>query len=47
MHTKILLALTLVVYVTTGRAPGIREPRNPDTEQGGGRVVIAMKRAWA
>jgi hypothetical protein len=47
MRIKILLALTLVVYVTTGRAPGIREPRNPDTEQTGGRVVIAMKRAWA
>ena len=47
MRTKILLALTLLVYVTTGRAPGIREPRNPDAEHGGTRVVIAMKRAWA
>jgi hypothetical protein len=46
MRTKILLVLTLVVYVTTGRAPGIREPRNPDAEHGGGRVVIATKRAW-
>lgn len=47
MRTKILLALTLVVYLTTGRAPGIREPRNPDTEHADGRVVIAMKRAWS
>ncbi|MGH1574094.1 hypothetical protein ACRAWG_29985 [Methylobacterium sp. P31] len=47
MRTKILLVLTLIVYVTTGRAPGIREPRNPDAQHAGGRVVIAMKRAWA
>ncbi|GEM97488.1 hypothetical protein [Methylobacterium radiotolerans] len=46
MRTKILLVLTLLVYVTTGRAPGIREPRNPDAEHGGGRVVVATKRAW-
>jgi hypothetical protein len=47
MRTKILLVLTLVVYVTTGRAPGIREPRNPDAEHGGGRVVTVAKRAWS
>jgi len=46
MRTKILLALTLLVYVTTGRAPGIREPRNPDAEHAGGRVAVVMKRAW-
>lgn len=46
MRTKILLGLTVLVYLTTGRAPGIREPRNPDAEQGGGRAVIAMKRGW-
>ena len=45
-RTNILRVLTLVAYVTTGRAPGIREPRNPDAEHGGGRVVIATKRAW-
>ncbi|MCJ2017501.1 MULTISPECIES: hypothetical protein [unclassified Methylobacterium] len=47
MRTKILLVLTLLVYVTTGRAPGIREPRNPDAEHAGGRVALVMKRAWA
>ena len=47
MHTKILLALTLLVYAMTGRAPGIREPRNPDAEHGGGRAALVMKRAWA
>ncbi|MCJ2054509.1 hypothetical protein [Methylobacterium sp. J-070] len=47
MRTKILLVLTLVVYLTTGRAPGIREPRNPDAEHTGGRVALVMKRAWA
>lgn len=46
MRTKILLALTVVVYLATGRAPGIRELRNPDAEHAGGRVAIAMKRAW-
>lgn len=47
MRTKILLGLTILVYLTTGRAPGIREPRNADAENGGGRMVIAMKRSWA
>ena len=47
MRVKILLGLTVVVYLMTGRAPGIREPRNPDSENAGGRVVIAMKRSWA
>lgn len=46
MRTKILLGLTVLVYLTTGRAPGIREPRNPDTEHAGGRAVVAMKRSW-
>lgn len=46
MQTKILLGLTVVVYLMTGRAPGIREPRNPDAENGGGRVVLALKRSW-
>ena len=46
MRTKILLGLTVMVYLMTGRAPGIRELRNPDAEQTGGRVVIAMKRSW-
>lgn len=46
MRTKVVLALTVVVYLTTGRAPGLRELRNPDAEHGSGRVTIALKRAW-
>lgn len=46
MRTKLVLALTVVVYLTTGRAPGLRELRNPDAERAGGRVEIALKRGW-
>jgi hypothetical protein len=41
-----LLGLTLVAFLMTGRAPGIRELRNPDAEQTGTRLVVATKRAW-
>ncbi|GJE62460.1 hypothetical protein [Methylobacterium trifolii] len=47
MRSKVLLAVTVVVYLTTGRAPGMRELRNPDAEQAGGRVVVALKRGGA
>ncbi len=46
MRTKVVLALTVVVYLTTGRAPGLRELRNPDAEHAGGRMAIVLKRAW-
>lgn len=47
MRTKLfLLGLTMVAYLMTGRAPGIRELRNPDSEQAGARLVVATKRAW-
>lgn len=45
MRYKVLLVLTLVAFVIGGRAPGMRELRNPDAEHGGGaRTVIALKR---
>lgn len=46
MRAKVVLVLTVIVYLTTGRAPGLRELRNPDSEQAGGRVAIALKRGW-
>ncbi|WP_375457298.1 hypothetical protein [uncultured Methylobacterium sp.] len=46
MRTKVVLALTVIVYLTTGRAPGFRELRNPDAEAGSGRMIVAVKRAW-
>ena len=44
MTSKVMLVLTLIVFLTTGRAPGMRELRNPDAEAGWGRVVHALKR---
>ncbi|MCK2055999.1 MULTISPECIES: hypothetical protein [unclassified Methylobacterium] len=44
MSSKIILALTLIVFLTTGRAPGMRELRNPDAESGAARLVHALKR---
>ena len=47
MRTKLfLIGLTMVAYLMTGRAPGLRELRNPDAEQTGTRLVVATKRAW-
>jgi hypothetical protein len=46
MRTKVVLALTLLVYMMTGKAPGFRELRNPDAEHHGGRAVLALKRNW-
>ncbi|MDP4025803.1 hypothetical protein Q8W71_24540 [Methylobacterium sp. NEAU 140] len=46
MRAKITLGLVLVVYLTTGRAPGFRELRNPDAEHAGARVALVQKRAW-
>ena len=46
MRIKINLVLTLLVYLVDGRAPGFREPRNPDTEHAGARTIVATKRAW-
>lgn len=45
MRTKVVLALTVVVYLTTGRAPGLRELRNPDAEHAGARTAQVLKRA--
>jgi hypothetical protein len=45
MASKVILMLTVLVFLTTGRAPGMRELRNPDAEHGGGRVSLAIKRA--
>lgn len=47
MGSKVLLALTVVVYLTTGHAPRMREVRNPDVEVGGGRVAMTQKRQAA
>lgn len=44
MGSKVLLALTVVVYVTTGHAPGMREVRMPDAETAGGRITMTQKR---
>jgi hypothetical protein len=44
MATKLILAMTVLVFLTTGRAPGMRELRNPDAEAGHGRIVHAAKR---
>lgn len=44
MRAKVLLALTVVVYLVAGQAPRMREIRNPDAELGGGRVAAALKR---
>jgi len=47
MATKLILAMTVLVFLTTGRAPGMRELRNPDAEAGHGRLVHGAKRMWA
>ena len=47
MGAKVLLALTVVVYLTTGSAPRMREVRNPDAEVGSGRVAMTHKRQAA
>lgn len=48
MRYKVCLVFTLVAFVIGGRAPGIRELRNPDAEHGAGaRTVIALKRGVA
>jgi hypothetical protein len=44
MSSKVLLALTVLVYMTMGNAPRMREVRNPDAEQGCCRVMTAQKR---
>jgi hypothetical protein len=44
MGSKVLLALTLMVYLTTGSAPRMREVRNPDAEAAGGRLAMTHKR---
>lgn len=44
MGSKVLLALTVVVYVTTGHAPRMREMRMPDAETANGRVAMIQKR---
>ncbi|GJD68985.1 hypothetical protein [Methylobacterium gnaphalii] len=45
MRYKVLLVLTLVAFVLGGRAPGMRELRNPDAEHVGmGRTAVALKR---
>ena len=44
MRTKVVLALTLFVLLTTGKTPGFRELRNPDAEHHGGRSAVALKR---
>lgn len=46
MRTKVVLALTLFVYLMNGKAPGFRELRNPDAEHHAGRAVLALKRTW-
>lgn len=46
MRTKVVLALTVLAFLMTGKAPGIRELRNSDAEHVGVRAVIALKRAW-
>ena len=43
--SKIVLALTLLAYLASGRAPGMRELRNPDAESGLVRVAAAAKRS--
>jgi hypothetical protein len=46
MASKWILAVTVLVFLTTGRVPGMRELRNPDAEHlGGGRTAQALKRA--
>ena len=45
MAAKVILVLTVLAFLTTGRAPGMRELRNPDAEHGGGRIAHAIKRA--
>ena len=47
MACKVILALTVLVFLTTGRAPGMRELRNPDAEAGQGRIVHTVKRQAA
>ncbi|WP_227439443.1 hypothetical protein [Methylobacterium sp. W2] len=44
MAAKWVLALTVLVFLTTGRAPGMRELRNPDAESGHPRIVHMVKR---
>jgi hypothetical protein len=44
MGAKVLLAMTVVVYLTTGSAPRMREVRNPDAEVSGGRMTTSLKR---
>jgi len=44
MGAKVLLALTVVVYLTTGSAPRMREVRNPDAEVSGSRITTSLKR---
>jgi hypothetical protein len=45
MASRWILALTVLVFLTTGRAPGMRELRNPDAEYlGAGRTAHALKR---
>ncbi|WP_336486198.1 hypothetical protein [Methylobacterium nigriterrae] len=44
MASKIILALTVLVFLTTGRAPGMRELRNPDAEHSGARTSVSLKR---
>jgi hypothetical protein len=46
MASKVILVLTVLAFLTTGRAPGMRELRNPDAEHGSSsRTSHAIKRA--
>ncbi|WP_200945963.1 hypothetical protein [Methylobacterium sp. Leaf466] len=45
MGSKVILAMTVLAFLMTGKAPGIRELRNPDAEAGHGRLVLTTKRA--
>lgn len=47
MGAKVLLALTVVIYLTTGSAPRMREVRNPDAEVTGSRIAMTQKRQSA
>lgn len=47
MGSKVLLALTVMVYLITGHTPRMREVRNPDAEQASSRVAATQKRQSA
>lgn len=47
MRKTVLFSVTIVVYLLTGRAPGMPELRNPDAEKGAARTHVVLKRAWS